>query len=418
MTAPAPTVDARKAPERKTPEQVLAEKRQAEKKQRRMLLALLAAVLVTISLAAMVVLSRSWPLRRDLHQMLGWQADLGRLRNELTASVSLAGGDTKRDLATLRRLEKLSGKLAERSGDSAVRTAAAELNANLDKLKAQLETPLAAAKDENLADTVFTTVRSADTLEAALQPQIVGLYRRLDRQWAALNWLVFATLMLGASNLIFLHLAERRRRELEQARDEAAKLLTHDGLTGLLNRDGVMRLLRHELQRCRRKAEPLGVLLADLDRFRELNVLVGEEQGDVVLQQVAKRLGSLVRPYDSMGRIGSDSFLILLPGCDRQSSENVSTRLLAAVSESDIELDRSRAKVTVSMAHLTLDPPEDHDAELLVYRLREALERVQSGERRGLVEVTIDGTQPIPLAKGIQFDRGPAGDRGPEPRPR
>lgn len=409
MAALSSTADARKTPERKSPEQALAEKRQTEKKQRRLLLALLAAALVTISLAAVVVLSRSWPLRRDLHEMLGWQADLGRLRNELTASVSLAGGDDKRsDLATLKRLGRLSGKLASGSGDSAVRTAAGELGENLAKLQAQLEAPLAAAKNENLADTVFTTVRSADSLEAVLQPQIVGLYRRLDRQWAALNWLVFATLMLGASNLIFLHLAERRRRELEMARDEAAKLLTHDGLTGLLNRDGVMRLLRHELQRCRRKAEPLSVLLADLDRFRELNVLVGEEQGDVVLQQVAKRLGSLVRPYDSMGRIGSDSFLILLPGCDRQSSENVSGRLLAAVSGSDIELDRSRAKVTVSMAHLTLDPPEDHDAELLVYRLREALERLQAGERRGLIEVTIDGTQPIPLAKGIKFDRGPA----------
>lgn len=409
MAAPAPTVDARKSPERKSPEQVLAEKRQAEKKQRLLLLGLLAASLVTISLAAVVVLSRSWPLRRDLHEMLGWQADLGRLRNELTATVSLAGSDDKRsDLATLKRLGKLTDNLAEKSGDSAVRTAAAELGAQLDKLDAQLKAPLAAAKSEGLADTVFTTVRSADALEAALQPQIIGLYRRLDRQWAALNWLVFATLMLGASNLIFLHLAERRRRELEKARDEAAKLLTHDGLTGLLNRDGVMRLLRHELQRCRRKAEPLGLVLADLDRFRELNVLVGEEQGDVVLQQVAKRLGSLVRPYDSMGRIGSDSFLLLLPGCDRQSTENVGGRLLEAVSGSDIELDRSRAKVTVSMSFLTLDPPEDHDAELLVYRLRESLERVQSGERRGMVEVTIDGTQPIPLASGIKFDRRPA----------
>jgi len=406
MSASPPPVDARKSPERKTPEQALAEKRAAEKRQRLLVMALIAAAFVTISLAAALVLSKSWPLRQELHRQLGWQADVGKLRNELSGSASLTGDDEKRsDLATLKRLRKLSRALAADSGDSAVRTAAGDLEANLEKLEALLAAPLAAARAETLADTVFTTVRSTDQLEAVLQPQIVALYRRLDRQWAALNWLVFAALMLGASNLIFLHLAERRRRELEKARDEAAKLLTHDGLTGQLNRDGVMRLLRHELQRCRRKAEPLGLLLADLDRFRELNVLVGEEQGDVVLQQVAKRLGALVRPYDSMGRIGSDSFLILLPGCDRQATGTVAGRLIAAVSESDIELDRSRAKVTVSLSYLTLDPPEDHDAELLVYRLREALERLQSSERRGQIEVTIDGTQPIPLATALQFDR-------------
>jgi diguanylate cyclase (GGDEF)-like protein len=406
-----PTAEARNSNERKSPEQNLAETRQAEKKQRRWLLGLLAALLVGISLAAGLVLSRSWPLRGQLHQQLAWQADLARLRNELTGSASLvpAGDEKRSDLATLRRLGRLSRELAEGSGDSAVRTAAADLGERLEALEAQLAAPLSSAKGEGLADSVFATVRSADQLEAALQPQIVELYRRLDRQWAALNWLVFATLMLGASNLVFLHLAERRRRQLEAARDEAAKLVNHDSLTGLLNRDGVMRLLRHELQRCRRKKDPLGLLLADVDHFRELNVLVGEEQGDVVLQQVAKRLGGWVRPYDTMGRIGADSFLILLPGCDPLATVTVAGRLLAAVTADDVELDRSRAKVSASISHLTLDPPEDHDAELLVYRLREALDRLQAGKDRGLVEVTIDGTGPVPLAGRIQFDRGKAG---------
>lgn len=403
------SAEARNSAERKSPEQNLADRRQAEKKQRRWLLGLLAALLIGISLAAGLVLSRSWPLRSQLHQQLAWQADLSRLRNELTGSASLApaGDEKKSDLATLRRLGRLSGDLAERSGDSAVRTAAADLGERLEALELQLAAPLSAAKGENLADNVFAAVRSADQLEAALQPQIVELYRRLDRQWAALNWLVFATLMLGASNLIFLHLAERRRRQLEQARDEAAKLLTHDTLTGLLNRDGVMRLLRHELQRCRRKKDALGLLLADVDRFRELNVLVGDEQGDVVLREVSKRLGGFVRPYDTMGRIGADSFLILLPGCDPLATVTVAGRLLTAVSEEQVELDRSRAKVSASIAHLTLDPPDDHDAELLVYRLREALDRLQSGRKSGvLVEVTIDGTGPVPLAGRIEFDRG------------
>lgn len=403
---PTEAQEERKAAERRTPEQVLEKRRLAEKKQRILLYSLLGGALITISLAAVVVLSRSLPLRAKLHQQLGWQADLGLLRNELTATEGTSRDEERRaDLATLRRLGALSGTLATDSSDSAVRTAAADLGKKLEVLEAGLTAPLASAQREGLADAVFNAVRSAENLEVALQPQIVGLFRQLDRQWAALNWLVFATLMLGASNLIFLYLAERRRRELEKARDEAAKLLTHDALTGLLNREGVMRLLRHELQRCRRRIDPLGLLLADIDKFRELNVLVGEEQGDVVLQQVGKRLEGWVRPYDTMGRIGADSFLILLPGCDAQSTENVAGRLQTAVGEDEIHLDRCRSKVTVSIAHLTLDPPEDHDAELLLYRLREALDRLQATRKQGLVEVTIDGTGPVPLAGQIQFDR-------------
>lgn len=406
MTHPPEPQDARKATERKPPEPFLEKRRLADKKQRLLLYGLLAAALITISLAALVVLSRSWPLRAELHQQLGWQADLNLLRNELTAAQGSSREDQRRaDLATLRRLAALSSTLAADSSDSGVRTAAADLGKQLEILESGLSSPLAAAQRDGLADDVFNAVRSAENLEVALQPQIVGLFRQLDRQWAALNWLVFATLMLGASNLIFLYLAERRRRELEKARDEAAKLLTHDTLTGLLNRDGVMRLLRHELQRCRRRIDPLGLLLADIDHFRELNVLVGEEQGDVVLQQVGKRLEGWVRPYDTMGRIGADSFLILLPGCDAQSTQNVAGRLQTAVGEDEIQLDRCRSRATVSIAHLTLDPPEDHDAELLIYRLREALDRLQAARKEGLVEVTIDGTGPVPLAGQIQFDR-------------
>jgi len=405
MTHSVEPSEARPPGPRKSPEQAQAEKALAEKRQRFFLLVLLAALLITISLAAFVVLTRSWPLRSELHHQLAWQADLGNLRNELSLSRSTLSEGESADLATLKRLKALSRNLAAESLDSSVRTAAGDLGERLETLEAQLAAPLVSAKNDNLADTMFATVRSADGLEAALQPQIVELYRRLDRQWAALNWLVFATLMLGASNLIFLYLAERRRRELEKARDEAAKLLTHDSLTGLLNRDGVLRLLRHELQRCRRKIDPLGMLLADIDHFRELNVLVGEEQGDVVLQQIADRLVGWVRPYDTMGRIGADSFLILLPGCDQQSTQNVAARLLSAAGEDEIQLDRCRSKVTVSIAHLTLDPPADHDAELLIYRLREALDRLQEGKRQGLVEITIDGTGPIPLAGQIQFER-------------
>ena len=74
------------------------------------------------------------------------------------------------------------------------------------------------------------------------------------------------------------------------------------------------------------------------------------------------------------------------------------------VEKDEVDLDRSKVRPSISLAHATLDPPEEHDAELLIYRLREALDRVQRGER-GLIEVTVDGTGPVPLASALAIEK-------------
>jgi diguanylate cyclase (GGDEF)-like protein len=362
----------------------------------RRLVALAVAVLgfAAISAWCVYLLAESLPLRRQLHRHLEWVADLQALRASLAHTFAEgAGGSTH----AADRLLALTEEWQRESVDSAVRTAAIELSHRLETLAALHRQPLASVSPEAWSDAVFAASRGADRMEIVLQPQVLELNQRLDDHWSSLNVLLVITLLLSAVSLYFLFALERRGRELEKARDRAAQLLTHDVLTGLLNRDGVLRLLRHELQRCRRRREALSLLIADVDRFREINVLVGEEQGDVLLQQVAQRLGTWVRPYDSIGRIGADAFLILLPGCDHAAVIGVAERLREVVEKEDIVLERSRVHPSVSIAYTTLDPPEEHDAELLLYRLREALDRVQRGQR-GLVEVTVDGTGPVPLA--------------------
>lgn len=373
-----------------------------------------AAGLLAIGSWCVALLVESLPLRRQLHQHLEWIADLQALRASLSLTTSGTRDENagRRQAATARLLE-LTQELQTEGGDSTVRSAAQEMAGRLEHLRGLYGEPLASISPEVWSDAVFGAARSADRMEAALQPQVLELNLSLDEHWSSLNLLLVVTLLLSASNFLFLVMAERRRRELEAARDAAARLLTHDTLTGLLNRDGVLRLLRHELQRCRRRAEALGLVLADIDRFREINVLVGEEQGDILLQQVSQRLGAWVRPYDSIGRIGADSFLILVPGCDRHATASVAERLREMVEKDEVALDRSRVRPLVSLAYTSLDPPEEHDAELLLYRLREALERVQRSGRSAaksgsIVEVTVDGTGPVPLASNLTIEPGPS----------
>src|SRR5271168_2491184 len=87
-----------------------------------------------------------------------------------------------------------------------------------------------------------------------------------------------------------------------------------DALTGSFNRRYLMEQLPREVERCRRYAYPLSVLMCDLDHFKQINDQRGHAAGDDVLQQFAARAQKSIRPYsDWIARYGGEEFLIVLP---------------------------------------------------------------------------------------------------------
>jgi diguanylate cyclase (GGDEF)-like protein len=88
----------------------------------------------------------------------------------------------------------------------------------------------------------------------------------------------------------------------------------HDHLTGLPNRALLIDRIAKALERAGRTGEGLGVLFADLDRFRVLNDALGHVRGDSVMRLVARRIESVIRPGDSVGRLNADEFVILCEG--------------------------------------------------------------------------------------------------------
>jgi diguanylate cyclase (GGDEF)-like protein len=113
----------------------------------------------------------------------------------------------------------------------------------------------------------------------------------------------------------------------EALRDQA----THDGLTGLWNRAAILELLRKELARSAREGIPLAVLMADLDWFKQINDTRGHLTGDAVLRETARRMKSVVRSYDSIGRYGGEEFVAILPGCDFPSAIAHAERIREAI---------------------------------------------------------------------------------------
>lgn len=119
--------------------------------------------------------------------------------------------------------------------------------------------------------------------------------------------------------------------ELRRAQESLSYQTTHDPLTGLSNRVAILDALRRELARVKREQSPVGVILIEIDQFKQINDTYGHAVGDAVLREVTRRLRSAVRPYDTIGRYGGQEFLLLVPGCDAESASAQAARLRACL---------------------------------------------------------------------------------------
>jgi diguanylate cyclase (GGDEF)-like protein len=142
---------------------------------------------------------------------------------------------------------------------------------------------------------------------------------------------------------------ERLNRELAATKRKLAEQATVDPLTGLPNRRAVMDELQKELARARRTGQPIGVAIADLDLFKQLNDTRGHLAGDNALREVAERMRSSIRAYDTVGRYGGEEFLFVFPGCDVETAFEISERVRRTVGGEPMLVDEETAVVTCSI---------------------------------------------------------------------
>ncbi len=108
-----------------------------------------------------------------------------------------------------------------------------------------------------------------------------------------------------------------------------AYLAHHDPLTDLPNRALLLDRLERAVLSAQRHENDVGVLLLDLDRFKEVNDTLGHETGDLLLQQVGNRIAEVLRDVDTIARLGGDEFVVVLPDLiDAEAACLVAQRLL------------------------------------------------------------------------------------------
>lgn len=169
---------------------------------------------------------------------------------------------------------------------------------------------------------------------------------------------------------------------LVRAREEMRFKATHDGLTELWNRAAILALMRSELHRALREGKPTAVLLCDIDHFKRVNDDHGHLVGDIVLEEVARRLISAVRPYDAVGRYGGEEFLILLSDCGRNTLKARAEEVRAVVASAPVDTGRAEIPISISIGAVTCDDwNEDVPLERILTRADIALYRAKAEGR-------------------------------------
>lgn len=169
---------------------------------------------------------------------------------------------------------------------------------------------------------------------------------------------------------------------LDNARlfSEVQKLAITDSLTGIYNRRHLIESGQREFSRSRRFQRPLSVILLDIDRFKVVNDTYGHPVGDQVLQVLTRRIQTMIREIDILGRYGGEEFIIVLPETQRDAAAIVAERLRMCAGNIPIQTSRGNVVITLSLG-IAEDSYEVTDFEALVARADEAMYAAKNAGR-------------------------------------
>jgi diguanylate cyclase (GGDEF)-like protein len=172
--------------------------------------------------------------------------------------------------------------------------------------------------------------------------------------------------------------------QLRTANQSLEKLSIEDGLTRLFNHRYFDEQMRREFHRAVRYADPLSLLMIDLDHFKRVNDRHGHPFGDHVLREAAQRVRQNVRDSDVCARYGGEEFAVILPRTPLHGALRVATRIVEAfrarpfVEESPpAALDVRSEVVTTSVGVASFPAPQIADPRGLVKTADSALYRAK-----------------------------------------
>lgn len=176
-----------------------------------------------------------------------------------------------------------------------------------------------------------------------------------------------ALLIQQETNAVLEQRVRERTQELEAANERLQEISTTDALTGVRNRRFFDEIMVQETKRSLRSGDPFGLLIIDVDHFKQVNDQYGHQVGDDCLRQIAQVLrNSIRRECDTIARYGGEEFCVLLPNTSSGGVKHVAESLRRAVAMQPMLIDGTVHSITVSIGAVAATPTRVGDHELYV----------------------------------------------------
>lgn len=220
--------------------------------------------------------------------------------------------------------------------------------------------------------------------------------QRVEKRAERLTPLVFLVGLLLAA--VLASISDGYRRSLDVQRARAVQDSLHDALTGLPNRTLLADRFGQALRTSNRAGTSTGLLLIDLDRFKEINDTFGHHYGDVLLTLVGPRLSNALRDVDTVARLGGDEFAVLLPDLNTVADAIAVANKLRSTLEAPFHVEGVELDVEASIG-VVLSGEHGQDAAILLQRADIAM-YVAKTQSIGVFayDPTVDGHSPAKLA--------------------
>jgi diguanylate cyclase (GGDEF)-like protein len=198
---------------------------------------------------------------------------------------------------------------------------------------------------------------------------------------------------------LFSAMQSGAQQELITQLDQLSRQARIDPLTRVWNRESIFEILDLAIARARRARQGVGIIMADVDHFKQVNDTLGHAAGDEVLRQATRRSLAAIREEDAVGRYGGEEFLFVLGPCDGpESAVKIAERIRARLNAGPIKTEFGTIPVTASLGVAYAETAKGLDRDAFVRIADEALYAAKHSGRNMVCSRYVPSTDATAIA--------------------
>ncbi|MEB0139471.1 MULTISPECIES: GGDEF domain-containing protein [unclassified Undibacterium] len=223
--------------------------------------------------------------------------------------------------------------------------------------------------------------------------KLIGCIRLLDYQVRTMSeaqHLLLTDLAIVIERELALGLIYQQQIELLKENRQLKRESLLDPLLGTWNKTAILRSLRIELDRCNKARKPLSLLLVYPDQLDAVRAQYGMALSDQILIRTVSRIRSCIRPFDALGRYGSDQLLVVLPGASHLVATAVAERIRLAITMHPEVIGNTATAMTICAGLAASDIFPDIDPETFISLAEQALLSARNAGNNTVVQAKPD----------------------------